>query len=53
MCRTEGNQERDIPVILGPTLALPVNENNPYDRAYTTPAELQKAGIRLAIGTLF
>jgi imidazolonepropionase-like amidohydrolase len=44
-------KERDIPVILGPTLALPINEDDPYDRAYTTPAELQRAGIRFAIGT--
>jgi imidazolonepropionase-like amidohydrolase len=44
-------KERDIPVILGPTLDLPENEDDPYDRAYITPAELQKAGIRFAIGT--
>ncbi len=44
-------KQRDIPVILGPTLALPLNEDDPYDRAYTTPAYLQKAGIRFAIGT--
>jgi len=44
-------QQRDIPVILGPTLELPLNEDDPYDRAYTTPAELQKAGIKFAIGT--
>lgn len=45
-------KEHNVPVILGPTLALPLNEDDPYDRAYTTPAELQKAGIRFAIGTL-
>jgi imidazolonepropionase-like amidohydrolase len=44
-------KERNIPVILGPTLELPLHEDDPYDRAYTTPAELQKAGIRFAIGT--
>jgi len=44
-------KDRDIPVILGPTLALPLNEDDPYDRSYTTPADLQKAGIRFAIGT--
>lgn len=44
-------KERDIPVILGPTLDLPENEDDPYDRAFITPAELQKAGIRFAIGT--
>ena len=44
-------KERNIPVILGPTLELPLNEDDPYDRSYTVPAELQKAGIRFAIGT--
>lgn len=48
---TKEIKERDIPVILGPTLALPLNEDDPYDRSYTTPADLQKAGIRFAIGT--
>jgi imidazolonepropionase-like amidohydrolase len=44
-------KDRDIPVILGPTLALPLNEDDPYDRPYTTAADLQKAGIRFAIGS--
>src|SRR5207249_3334955 len=44
-------KEQNIPVILGPTLALPLNEDDAYDRAYSTPADLQKAGIRFAIGT--
>ena len=44
-------KQHNVPVILGPTLALPIDEDDPYDRAYTTPADLQKAGIRFAIGT--
>ena len=48
---TKEIKDRDIPVILGPTLALPLNEDDPYDRSYTTPADLQKAGIRFAIGS--
>jgi imidazolonepropionase-like amidohydrolase len=44
-------KEHNIPVILGSTLALPLNEDEPYDRTYTTPAELQRAGIKFAIGT--
>ncbi len=48
---TKEIKERDISVILGPTLDLPLNEDDPYDRSYTTPADLQKAGIRFAIGT--
>jgi imidazolonepropionase-like amidohydrolase len=48
---TKEIKERDISVILGPTLELPLNEDDPYDRSYTTPADLQRAGIRFAIGT--
>ncbi len=42
---------RDIPVILGPPLSLPLNDDDPYDRSYTTAGELSKAGIRFAIAT--
>jgi imidazolonepropionase-like amidohydrolase len=42
---------RDIPVVLQPTLSLPLNEDDPYDRAYTLPAALYKAGIPFAIAT--
>jgi imidazolonepropionase-like amidohydrolase len=45
-------KEHNIPVILGPALALPMDEDDPYDRAYTTPADLQKAGIMFSIATL-
>jgi imidazolonepropionase-like amidohydrolase len=40
-----------IPVVLGPTLSTPINPDDPYDRSFTTPAELQKAGIKFAIAT--
>ncbi|MCU1329291.1 MAG: amidohydrolase [Bryobacterales bacterium] len=49
---TKEIKEHNVPVILGPMLALPLNEDNPYEQQYTTPAELQKAGILFAIGTL-
>ncbi len=42
---------RNIPVILGPTLALPLEEDDPYDSAFTLPAELHRAGIRFAFGS--
>jgi imidazolonepropionase-like amidohydrolase len=42
----------DIPVILGPTFALPMDEDDPYDRAFTTAADLDKAGIRFAFASL-
>jgi imidazolonepropionase-like amidohydrolase len=45
-------KEHNIPVILGPAPALPMDEDDPYDRAYTTPADLQKAGIMFSIATL-
>ena len=41
----------NIPVVLGPTHTLPLDEDDPYDRSYTTPAELYKAGIQFCIGT--
>ncbi len=42
----------DIGVILGPTLELPRNQDDPYDDAFTTPQELQKAGIKFSFATL-
>jgi imidazolonepropionase-like amidohydrolase len=42
---------RKIPVVLQPTLSLPLDDDDPYDRAYTLPAELYKAGIQFAIAT--
>ena len=42
---------KNIPVILGPTLDLPLSEDDPYDSAFTLPAELYKAGIKFAFGT--
>jgi imidazolonepropionase-like amidohydrolase len=41
----------DIPVVLGPTHTLPMDPDDPYDRSYTTPAALYKAGIKFCIGT--
>lgn len=49
---TKEIKEHNIPVILGNTLELPLHEDDPYDRSFTTPAELQKAGILFSIGTL-
>jgi imidazolonepropionase-like amidohydrolase len=49
---TKEIKEHNIPVVLGPTLSLPLNEDDAYDRAYTTPADLQKAGILFSFATL-
>src|SRR5579872_1442667 len=42
---------KSIPVVLQPTLSLPLDDDDPYDRAYTTPSDLYKAGITFAIAT--
>jgi imidazolonepropionase-like amidohydrolase len=42
---------RNIPVVLGPTNTLPLNRDDDYDRSFTTPAALFKAGIKFSIGT--
>ncbi len=44
-------KNRDIPVILAPTLALPTEDDDPYDRPFTTPANLYKAGVKFSFGT--
>ncbi len=44
-------KKKQIPVILGPVLDLPEREDDPYDRAYSTAADLYKAGIKFAFAT--
>ncbi|MGB9606722.1 MAG: amidohydrolase family protein, partial [Bryobacteraceae bacterium] len=44
-------KQKNIPVILGPTLELPLDEDDPYDKAYTLPAELHRAGVKFAFGS--
>jgi imidazolonepropionase-like amidohydrolase len=44
-------KSKNIPVILGPTLDLPLYEDDPYDSAFTLPSDLYKAGIKFAFGT--
>jgi len=43
--------EKSIPVILGPTQSLPLDEDADYDRVFTQPGELQAAGVRFAISS--
>ena len=38
-------------MILGPTLDLPLNEDDAYDSAFTMPAEAFNAGLKIAFGT--
>ena len=42
---------KNVPVILGPTLRLPLHEDDPYDKPVTQPAELHKAGVKFAFGS--
>jgi imidazolonepropionase-like amidohydrolase len=42
-------KSRDIPVILGPILALPQREDDPYDILFTNAKTLHDNGIRFAI----
>jgi imidazolonepropionase-like amidohydrolase len=44
-------RSNNIPVILGPTLTLPREEDDPYDRLLTQPAELLAAGVKFAFGS--
>ncbi len=44
-------RSKDIPVILRPTLYLPDEEDDPYDRALSQPAELSKSGVKFAIAS--
>ncbi|HEX6179168.1 MAG TPA: amidohydrolase family protein [Thermoanaerobaculia bacterium] len=41
-------KQRNIPVILGPILALPPREDDPYDLLFANAAALHAAGIRFA-----
>ncbi len=42
---------RNIPAILGPTLALPLRDDDPYDAAYTLPDQFFKSGVKFAFGS--
>jgi imidazolonepropionase-like amidohydrolase len=44
-------KSKNIPVILGPTLALPMREDDPYDAAFTLPEKFHEAGVKFAFGT--
>ncbi len=48
---TELLVKENVPVLLGPTLALPRRQDAPYDDAFTLPARLAKAGVKFALTT--
>ena len=44
-------KKANVPVIVGPTLDLPNEDDDPYDAKPMIPVELHKAGIKFAFGT--
>jgi imidazolonepropionase-like amidohydrolase len=44
-------RSKGIPVILRPMLTLPPNEDDPYDRLLSQPAELAAADVKFAFGS--
>jgi imidazolonepropionase-like amidohydrolase len=44
-------RSKSVPVILRPVLTLPGEEDDPYDRLLTQPAELASAGVKFAFGS--
>lgn len=44
-------KKRDIPVIVGPIMAMPQQREDSYDSPFTTPAKLHAAGVRFCIRT--
>jgi imidazolonepropionase-like amidohydrolase len=44
-------RSKGIPVILRPMLSLPLDEDDPYDRLLSQPAELAAAGVKIAFAS--
>jgi imidazolonepropionase-like amidohydrolase len=44
-------RSKEIPVILRPMLSRPEEEDDPYDRELSQPAELAEAGVKFAIAS--
>ncbi|HKV64157.1 MAG TPA: amidohydrolase family protein [Candidatus Acidoferrum sp.] len=44
-------RSKSIPVILRPMLSLPLDEDDPYDRLLSQPAELAAAGVKFAFAS--
>src|SRR5262249_43354351 len=42
-------KKRDVPVILGPTMTLPNDGNDPFDAPYACAAKLHEAGVKFCI----
>ncbi len=44
-------KEKNVPVVLRPTLTLVRSEDDPYDQSLTLAGELSKAGVKIAFGS--
>jgi imidazolonepropionase-like amidohydrolase len=44
-------RSKGVPVILRPMLSLPLDEDDPYDRLLSQPAELAAAGVKFAFAS--
>ncbi|MFZ0639448.1 MAG: amidohydrolase family protein [Candidatus Acidiferrales bacterium] len=44
-------KQDNVPVIIGPILAMPQSEDDPYDAAYALPGQLYAAGVKIAFGS--
>jgi imidazolonepropionase-like amidohydrolase len=44
-------KDHNIPVVLPPTLRLPDQEDDPYDKPFSIPGELWKAGVKIAFAS--
>lgn len=44
-------KQNDVPVIVSTVMQLPRREDDPYDVNYSSPAKLQRAGVRFAISS--
>jgi len=42
-------KRRDVAVIVGPTMAMPQERDDPFDAAYANPVHLARAGVRFCI----
>ncbi len=43
---------KNIPVLVGPVLRMPADEDDPYDAAFSNAGILSKAGVKIAFQTL-
>lgn len=44
-------KDKNIPVVLSKTLALPMRDDDAYDAPYTLPNDFYKAGVKFCFGT--